>query len=356
MNRMTTFLALIACCIACSAARADYGVQDKGTWPESWPKELEPLRGQARTLEGPLQLLLHYAIPFTKREEFEASWPHLRKVKSEGAPIVLRKAPNFFLGGEHAAGICIHTPPEGEKPLGGKEAKGEWQKTIYLELIVDGEIVDLNRIPLPPDTLIIDERFKDTPRAALPLPAEVPGLIGAALTGGEHSGIAFHYEHGKLLPRELLWDRFHAPGQGAARPGVTLTLVGFVEAPRAMTLKIHHSAGGVNEDHGTLFIGERQLGQVGDDTAKAEVYIVNLPAGVHPVRWVLTGGTFQNSLLRFEEAQTSEPLRVFHDAAQREEAGVAHARELVMANADPAEWLQAVNAAHWRWVPLGSHD
>jgi hypothetical protein len=32
---------------------------------------------------------------------------------------------------------------------------------IYIELIVDGEIVDLNRIPLPPDTPIIDERFKD---------------------------------------------------------------------------------------------------------------------------------------------------------------------------------------------------
>jgi hypothetical protein len=28
-------------------------------------------------------------------------------------------------------------------------------------LVVDGKIVDLNRIPLPPDTPIIDERFKD---------------------------------------------------------------------------------------------------------------------------------------------------------------------------------------------------
>jgi hypothetical protein len=32
---------------------------------------------------------------------------------------------------------------------------------IYIELIFDGDIVDLNRIPLPPDTPIIDERFKD---------------------------------------------------------------------------------------------------------------------------------------------------------------------------------------------------
>lgn len=353
MSRMTVCLAAFVCCAVGPAAYADYGVQDKGTWPESWPKELEPLRGQARTLEGPLVSLLHYAIPFPKREEFEAAWPHLLKVKSEGAPIVLRKAPNFFLGGEHAAGICIHTPPEGKKPLSAKDAGGSWERTIYIELIVDGEIVDLNRILLPADTPIIDERFKDAPRAAVPLPAETPGLIGAALSGGEHSGFVFHYEHGKMLPRELLWNRFHAPGEGAARPGVTIALVGFVEVPHAMTLKVHHAAGGVNEDHGTLFVGERQLGQVGDDTAKAEVYVLNLPAGIHPVRWVLTGGTFQNSLLKFEEAQTGELLRVFHNAAQREESGVENARELVVASADPAEWLQAVGAAHWRWVPLG---
>jgi hypothetical protein len=42
-----------------------------------------------------------------------------------------------------------------------KKANGRWEQTIYIELIVDGDIVDLNRIPLPPDTPIIDERFKD---------------------------------------------------------------------------------------------------------------------------------------------------------------------------------------------------
>lgn len=32
---------------------------------------------------------------------------------------------------------------------------------VEIELVVDGDIVDLNRIPLPPDTPIIDKRFKD---------------------------------------------------------------------------------------------------------------------------------------------------------------------------------------------------
>jgi hypothetical protein len=34
------------------------------------------------------------------------------------------------------------------------------EQTTYIELIVDVEIVDLNRIQLPVDTPIIDERFK----------------------------------------------------------------------------------------------------------------------------------------------------------------------------------------------------
>jgi hypothetical protein len=161
MTRTTICLAVIACCVASSVAWADYSVGDRGSWPESWPKELEPLRGQARTLEGPLIPLLHYAIPFTKREEFEAAWPHLLKVKSPGAPIILRRAPNFFLGGENRAGVCVHTPPDGEKAQDAKAPGNDISKTIYIELIVDGQIVDLNRIPLPPNTPISDERFKE---------------------------------------------------------------------------------------------------------------------------------------------------------------------------------------------------
>ena len=141
---------------------ADYAVEGRGSWPQEWPKELEPLRGQSQTFEGPKQLLRHYAIPFTKREAFESAWPHILKTKGKGAPIVLRRGPSFWLGGKSAAGVCIHTPPMGEAALTGDRIKGgAWEETIYIELIVDGQIVDLNRIPLPADTPILDERFKD---------------------------------------------------------------------------------------------------------------------------------------------------------------------------------------------------
>ena len=61
MKTTAAFVAAIVFGAACSA-HADYSVADKGTWPNSWPKELEPLRKQARTLEGPLGPHQHYAI------------------------------------------------------------------------------------------------------------------------------------------------------------------------------------------------------------------------------------------------------------------------------------------------------
>jgi hypothetical protein len=174
MKRTTVFLAAsfltaIAFGAVSSVVYADYGVVDKGTWPESWPKELEPLRKQSRTLEGPRVPYRHYEIPFTKREEFESAWPHLLNVKSTGAPIILVRAPKTDFMKIEPAGVLIHSPPAGtdkranpETPLPGKtNARTTWIDTTYIELVVDGDIVDLNRIPLPADTPIVDERFKD---------------------------------------------------------------------------------------------------------------------------------------------------------------------------------------------------
>ena len=165
MKRDTSLLAAIAFCAACSALFADYAVRDRGMWPTNWPAELEPLRKVSRTLEGPLVPQLHYEIPFTKREDFEGAWPHLLKVKSKGAAIVLVRGPNRWLGATVKAGVRVHAPParaDVDEPLPGQADRGgRGIRTTHIELVVDGEIVDLNRIPLPADTPIIDERFKD---------------------------------------------------------------------------------------------------------------------------------------------------------------------------------------------------
>jgi hypothetical protein len=163
-------LATLALCGVCSTAFALYTVSDKGEWPKTWPTELEQLRGQARTLVGPEIECRHYAIPFAKREQFEAAWPHLLKTKTKGAPVFLVRGPNFFLGDKAAVGVVVHSPPAGqannpatpEAPIAGViDPRMRWIYTTCIELVVDGQIVDLNRIPLPQDATIVDERFKD---------------------------------------------------------------------------------------------------------------------------------------------------------------------------------------------------
>ncbi len=168
MRRTIALLVGIAFCAVCPIAYAAYSLALEGKWPKSWPKELEPLRKQATTLVGPEVEQWFYLIPFTKREEFVSAWPHLLKVKSKGAPIILVRGPKTDFMAIKPAGVLIHTPARGtphpEQPLADFPAgnvRARWMWTTYIELVVDGKVVDLNRIPLPEDTPIIDERFKD---------------------------------------------------------------------------------------------------------------------------------------------------------------------------------------------------
>ena len=206
-------VASIVLCAVCSVY-ALFEVTEKGAWPKSWPKELEPLRNQARTLVHSQQGGIH-EIPFTNREEFEAAWPHILAVKSKKAPLILMRSPDRKYFNPIKAGVRILSPltgvlvtPKGTRyPPGAESAipdgkflkigppwpdyiksesgvlpeyveyeNGKWapydpnsgkqfsrqmrRARIDIELIVDGEIVDLNRIPLPADTPIVDRRFK----------------------------------------------------------------------------------------------------------------------------------------------------------------------------------------------------
>jgi hypothetical protein len=76
-------------------------IQEHG--PRAGPRNWNPFEKQARTLVGPEVLNRHYQIPFTKREEFEAAWPHFLKVKSKGAPTGSERT----LGKIHNIGIAL---------------------------------------------------------------------------------------------------------------------------------------------------------------------------------------------------------------------------------------------------------
>ncbi len=172
---MKKTIALIAMLVffAAGAAYAMYDVSNTGNWPKSWPRQLEPLRKQSQTYSGPMVLNLHYAIGFKNRKEFEATWKHILKVKTKGTPIFLVSSPNFFLGDKVKAGVVIHCPPANqvndpnvsEIPISAvQDERSRWMNANFIELVVDGDVINLNRIKLPTNTPIVDERFKDEAR------------------------------------------------------------------------------------------------------------------------------------------------------------------------------------------------
>ena len=172
MKARIALLAVAGVCALASAAQALYSLDETGRWPTSWPRPLEPLRKQARTLVGPMVEQQHFAIRFNSREEFEAAWPHLMKVKTKAAPVFLVKAPNFFLGEGVKAGVIVHAPPVGqhknprtpEAPIAGvEEPRMRWSNTTYVDVVVDGEIIDASRLRLPDKTPLIDQRTEAKP-------------------------------------------------------------------------------------------------------------------------------------------------------------------------------------------------
>lgn len=153
--------------------------REYGTWPDTWPKELEPYRDQAKTLyfaTGSNNSTV-YEIPFGNRDDFESVWPHILGLKSKGAPLILVSSPFAYGYGTMKLGVRILSWPERGLYTLKDVATGTWvadrQRASYVPahkdimLVCDGKVIDLNRIPLPPDTPIIDRRWEESP---YPLP------------------------------------------------------------------------------------------------------------------------------------------------------------------------------------------
>lgn len=200
-NRILIAVAVGIGCVVCSAVVM---VNPKGTWPDSWPKELDALRDRATTVQVAHGIQeTAYEIPFTSREEFERVWPHILTLRSKGAPLILEKAPSTYSvsGSTMPVGVRVLWPSGGtmELPDGTHlTAKAPWPESVLsaagglpeyvmveggkwvavteknrkdhpgflhrcrvdIVLVTDGQVVDLNRIELPAETPIVDRRFK----------------------------------------------------------------------------------------------------------------------------------------------------------------------------------------------------
>ena len=220
VKKPTIILFAVMTMLASSRCFAMVTVSETGKWPDSWPKELEPYRKQARSREiAAVYSENVYEIRFENREEFEKLWPIILKLKDKKATLRLRsiqkpiKKGGLFNSDRPLVRVFSHVHPA--RPIrypGGRELRpappwpdsikwstGELSEYVArsedgntwipvereeprgfmwipdavrkppprgfmyrvcteIELVVDGRIIDLNRIALPPDTPIIDRR------------------------------------------------------------------------------------------------------------------------------------------------------------------------------------------------------
>jgi hypothetical protein len=201
---------------------------DTGTWPDNWPKELEPYRAKSKTLGVGTGLQENiYTIPFESREEFEKIWPLLLKQTTPGSKVRLllvsdKEHPTWgkFLKNDKPC-VHVYAPSEGlsvnpkldlspedfqkktellikagqmirasapwpeylygedgglpeyvASSLNEEDGKMKWKpaqvgdgsKGFYhrarvdIDLVIDGKIIDLNRIRFPEHVAIVDQR------------------------------------------------------------------------------------------------------------------------------------------------------------------------------------------------------
>jgi hypothetical protein len=166
-----------------------------------------------------------------------------------------------------------------------------------------------------------------------------PGLIGRTFLDGKDVGIVFRYEHGKVFRHELVERKF---AEKLDRPlphrGLEVILRGRLHVPREMTVHARHAGGSVSHGIQTLWINGLEIGSVGDNTRKSEVYRLTLEAGTHRVKWVLRGGRFGNNLLQFEDPQTGKPLSLTFSAEDLKEVGKVSARDVAEAVSEERGW------------------
>lgn len=128
------------------------------------------------------------------------------------------------------------------------------------------------------------------------------GLTGRATGDGKDTGVIFRYANGRFFHRNQV------PAEVLDHDRFQITLEGFVDVPRDMTVKVWLAGGGVSHDVNWLYVNGKEVGSTGDDRGKNYTYDVPLLKGRHKVRWLLTGGTFTNNILVFLDPQSGELL------------------------------------------------
>lgn len=232
----------------CGTTSGFVSIHEKGAWPVGWPAPLESYRDRAKTFEISASVRENvYEIRFETPEEFARVWPAILQLKSEGAPLRVRsvetpgrsRSEGLFPNDKPVVRIYTSVYGSSAQRLGGRmlpvgppwpesiklpngslpeyvvisEDGMTWVPTIgevpsglkhrariEIELVADGEIIDFNRILVPPKTPILDNRQRYEGQAGAtwcvspqgkadnPGTADAPWDIASALGGQQRIG------------------------------------------------------------------------------------------------------------------------------------------------------------------------
>lgn len=141
-------------------------------------------------------------------------------------------------------------------------------------------------------------------------PREFQGLLGRVQTGGADAGVLWKYDSGLRISNQSISDILVQAK--VARGKLRIEFVGLVFVPESGTVNITHTGGSATGTL-TLFVDNKQLGEIGASRATSDVYKVDLNAGEHTIRWILAGDDLGTSSLALTNASSGQPLVAYHN-------------------------------------------
>ncbi len=155
-----------------------------------------------------------------------------------------------------------------------------------------------------------------TPKPAWPRfapPPEFQSLVGRMKVNGQDASTLWKYRSGLRLLDSNVADILAQ--SRTPRGHLQLEFVGMLSLPETTRVTVTHQGGSPRDATATLYVDGKLIGTLGGEKATTETYQLDLAKGEHKVAWQLAGRDLATNVLRFDDADTSTPLVIYHDAA-----------------------------------------
>lgn len=143
-------------------------------------------------------------------------------------------------------------------------------------------------------------------------PAEFVGMPGRVLVNQADVGILWKYEHGLRLTQANVASVLAQAN--VPRGKLKLEFVGVLQLPESASVTFNH-VGGSAQGTATLLIDNKAVGEVGGNKGTSANHRLELNAGEHTVRWILSGDDLGTNVLQCAHAATGQPIVFYHTPA-----------------------------------------